>query len=161
MFRLGLTILVVLTAVMVLLPAAAMAGDRFVDNGDGTVTDRQLKVMWAKYDNQGDVTWQEAERFCRMGPNQILGLYDNWRMPTIAELESLFQKNEAGFETDCGQMVRAVPEIKLSCGWVWSGEKKSITARVFNFHRGYVYTDRLVHKQHYRALAVRNLSPGQ
>ena len=31
------------------------AGERFTDNGDGTVTDHQLGVMWAKTDNQGNI----------------------------------------------------------------------------------------------------------
>ncbi|RLA99728.1 MAG: hypothetical protein DRG83_12595 [Deltaproteobacteria bacterium] len=142
-----------------LLLQVARAGERFTDNGDGTVTDHQLGVMWAKYDNQGDIDWKGAERYCKLGPPQLLGKYDNWRMPTLAELKSLYvpDKNYKGYETDCGQWVKVVPEIRLSCGWVWSGEKRSITARVFNFRRGYDYTDRMVHKRHYRALPVRDL----
>ncbi len=137
----------------------AVAGDRFTDNGDGTVTDHLLGVMWAKHDNQGDIDWKGAQRYCRLGPPQLLGKYENWRMPTLDELKSLYvkDKNYKGYETDCGQWVKIVPDIKLSCGWVWAGEKRSITARVFNFRRGYDYTDRMVHKRHYRALPVRDL----
>ena len=136
---------------------------RFVDNGNGTVTDHKLKLMWAKYDNQGDIDWKGAERYCQMGPPQILGQYDDWRMPTLDELKSLyFRENDGpGYETDCGQRVKIAGGIILSCGWVWSVEVRSITARVFNFHRGYEYTDRRVHRKHYRALPVRNLTPGE
>ncbi|MBZ4659549.1 MAG: hypothetical protein JG766_1472 [Desulfacinum sp.] len=135
------------------------AETRFVDNGDGTVTDTLLKVMWAKTDNQGDVSWKEAERYCRLGPPHLIGRYDNWRMPTLEELRSLYVADSAypGYETTCGQRVRITPEIEISCGWVWSGEQRSISARVFNFSRGYEYTDRMVHKRNYRALPVRNL----
>ncbi len=136
-----------------------VAEERFVDNGDGTVTDNLLGVMWAKTDNQGDVSWKEAERYCKMGPPQILGKYNNWRMPTIEELKSLYVADPKykGYETDCGMKVKIVPAIRLSCGWIWSSDKKSISARVFNFNRGYQYTDRMVHKKAYRALPVRNL----
>ena len=156
-------IIVLFTLLIFSVGVSARAGDRFTDNGDGTVTDHQLKLMWARHDNQGDITWKEAERYCKMGPAQVMGKYENWRMPTLAELESLYvrDKSVAGYETDCGQKVRIVPIIRLSCGWVWTGEKRSITAKVFNFHRGYSYTDRRVHRKAYRALPVRNLPPGE
>lgn len=138
----------------------ANAQERFIENGDGTTTDIILGVMWAKNSNQGNITWKEAWRYCRQGPTQVFGKYANWRMPTIAELETLYiaDKNYTGYETDCGQIVRSVPEVSLTCGWIWSSEVKSITARVFNFHRGYIYTDRMVHNKNYRALPVRDLS---
>ena len=161
----------------------AFAGERFTDNGDGTVTDHQLGVMWAKYDNQGDIDWRGAQRYCRWGPPQIMGKYDNWRLPTIEELKSLYlrDKKYKGYETDCGQKVKIVSEIKLSCGWVWASEPmtidfelknkdkkvrkkvkvRTISARLFNFHRGYPYTDLMRHLKAYRALPVRDLQEGK
>jgi len=41
------------------LPAAA--GERFTDNGDGTVSDHELGLMWSKTDNNGDINWIQAE----------------------------------------------------------------------------------------------------
>ncbi|SMC21043.1 Protein of unknown function [Desulfacinum hydrothermale DSM 13146] len=152
----------ILVLMLFFVGAAAPIGaqGRFIDNGDGTVTDTQLQLMWAKTDNQGDVTWKEAQRWCRTGPPHLIGRYDNWRMPTLEELRSLYVADPAypGYETPCGQQVRITPEIELSCGWLWSGEQRSISARVFNFSRGYEYTDRMVHRRHYRALPVRNLN---
>ncbi len=151
-----------LTLLLVLGFSWAMAGERFTDNGDGTITDHQLKIMWTKHDNQGNIDWKGAQRFCRSGPH-ALGKYDNWRLPTLAELESLYLKDKdaKGYETDCGQIVKVFPEIRLSCGWVWSSEIRSITAVVYNFHRGYAFTDRMVQKKNYRALPVRDLLPGE
>ena len=140
--------------------SAALAGKRFIDNGDGTVTDHQLGVMWATTDNQGNINWKQADRWVRYTfPYTLETQYDNWRLPTLEELKSLYRKDEdyEGYDTDCGQRVKIVPQIKLSCGWVWSSEKKAITADVFNFNRGYNYTDRMVHKRAYRALPVRSL----
>ncbi|QTA87766.1 Lcl domain-containing protein [Desulfonema magnum] len=140
--------------------ATVLAGERFTNNGDGTVTDHQLGVMWSETDNQGDINWKQAERWVKYTfPDTLEARYDNWRLPTLEELQSLYLKDEnyKGYETDCGQQVRIVPHIKLSCGWLWTSEKKSITARVFNFNRGYHYTDRMVHKKAYRALPVRFL----
>ena len=138
-----------------------VAGDRFTDNGDGTVTDHLLGVMWGKTDNQGNIDWKGAERWVmytfpyRLPPEKR----NNWRLPTIKELQTLYvaDRDYKGYETDCGQWVKIVREIRLSCGWVWTSERKDITAGVFNFQRGYHYTDRLVHRKAYRALPVRTL----
>ncbi len=137
-----------------------LAGERFSDNNDGTVTDHLLGVMWSKTDNQGDINWNQAEKWVKYTfPDTLEKSYDNWRLPTFAELQSLFVKDKEykGYETDCGQRVKITPEIRLSCGWLWTSEKKSITARLFNFHRGYHYTDRMVKLKSYRALPVRSL----
>jgi hypothetical protein len=148
---------------LLVISSSAFAGERFTDNGDGTVTDHQLGVMWAKYDNQGDIDWRGAERWCRWGPPQIMGKYDNWRLPSMEELSSLYvrDKNYKGYETHCGQKVKMVQEIELSCGWVWTSEVKSITARVYNFQRGYHYMELKRHWKAYRALPVRDLQEGK
>jgi hypothetical protein len=157
-------ILSVMTLCLFISSALASAGERFRDNGDGTVTDHLLGVMWSKTDNQGDIDWKQAERWVKYTYPFSLPVEkrDHWRLPTLEELRSLYveDKDYKGYETDCGQRVKVVPQIELSCGWIWTSERKSITARVFNFRRGYHYTDRMVHKKHYRALPVRTLTPG-
>jgi len=139
----------------------ADAGERFTDNGDGTVTDHQLNIMWSQTDNQGDISWKQAERWVRFTfPQTIQAAYDDWRLPTLEELKSLHVEDRTyvGYETDCGQVVRVPAAIRLTCGWVWTSDTASaVTAAAFNFHRGYHYTDRMVHYRAYRALAVRDI----
>ena len=169
---------------LVLAFSSAFAGERFTDNGDGTVTDHELGVMWAKSDNQGDINWREAEQYCKWTfPFLIPTRYDNWRMPTVDELKTLFvrDKKHKGYETDCGQKVKVVQDIRLSCGWVWASEPmtidfdlkkkdekvkrkvkvRTISAKLFNFKRGYPYTDLMRHLKNYRALPVRDLQEGK
>jgi hypothetical protein len=141
---------------------SAIGGDRFTDNGDGTITDHKLGLMWSKVDNQGDISWSDADKWARFTFLYTLEKeYDDWRLPTLSELQSILLEdpNAMGYETVCGHWVKTVPEIELSCGWVWTAETDPIapTARIFNFDNLYHYTVRKAHKRGYRALPVRDL----
>ena len=154
-----------------LLCLPAWAGDRFIDNKDGTVTDNERGLMWAKTDNHGNIDWIQAEKWVKYTfPYTLEKKYDNWRLPTLDELKSLLNPddNYDGYETDCGQRVKTILHIKLTCGWVWTGEEIVIskdskgrtvapTARIFNFDNKYHYSVRKAHRRGYRALAVRDL----
>ena len=145
---------------LAVLCSAALAEERFTVNPDGTVADHELGVMWARESNPGDINWHQAKQWVKYTfPDTIPAGYDDWRLPTLEELASLYVRDEGykGYETDCGQRVKIVPEIQLTCGWIWTSERKSITARVYNFNRGYHYTDRMVHYRAYRALPVRDM----
>lgn len=160
MYRINLSSALIMVTCILLISTSAIAGDRFTDQGGDTVIDHQLGLMWAKTDNQGDINWKEANQWVKFTFGDTLTKrYDNWRLPTLAELQSLHVHDKAykGYETDCGQRVKIVPEIKLSCGWVWTSETSAIQAYIFNYNRGYHYTDRMVHKKAYRALPVRDL----
>lgn len=56
---------------------------RFVDNGDGTITDAWRRLMWSKADSGKELEWQEAWDWCR---GLKLGGHADWRMPTGEEL---------------------------------------------------------------------------
>ena len=78
--------------------AAAHAADRFTDNGDGTVTDHDMGLMWAKNDNHGDINWHQADKWVRYTfPYTLPTMYDNWRLPTLEELQSLVREGR-GYE---------------------------------------------------------------
>lgn len=139
---------------MIFLFGNACAGERFIDNGDGTVTDTTTNLMWASADNMGDIDWHDAVTYCKNPP--IAGYkYSDWRMPTIKELKTLFNKGGAKHESDCGLNVRIYPAITLSCAWVWSSESRAISAYAFSFRKGYQYMTLQLHKKSFRALPVR------
>ena len=154
------SILVVILCLTVLSAAAGGADDRFVDNGDGTVTDTTTGLMWAQADNMGHINWHDAKRY---SDNIILNVYNNWRMPTIKELETLFDGSLDGYETICGHNVKSAHQIELSCGFVWSSEVRtmsggySISAMVYNYSKGYSYSARMSQYRGFRALPVRSV----
>jgi len=154
--------LIVLTVGILTFFGTAAGGDRFTDNGDGTITDHKLGLMWSKADNQGDINWSDADRWAQFTFRYTLqNAYDNWRLPTLSELQSLLLEDPKtmGYETPCGHWVKTIAEIELSCGWVWTSETDPLapTARIFNFDNLYHYTVRKAHKRGYRALPVRDL----
>jgi len=69
--------------------------DRFVDNQDGTISDRATNLMWIKNGWRVDfisaVTWFVAMEKCK---SFRLGNYTNWRLPTIAEWAGLIDSNQ-------------------------------------------------------------------
>ena len=160
MAQVSVFLLVVLGVFLICAPT--WAGERFTDNGDGTVTDQQLGLMWANTDNLGDINWIQAEKWVKYTfPYTLEKKYDDWRLPTLEELKSLINPDNKykGYETDCGQWVKTIAQIQLTCGWVWTSETapNAPTARVFNFDNIYHYSVRKVHKRGYRALAVRDI----
>lgn len=148
-------------ALFILCTFSSFADDRFSDNGDGTVTDHQLNLMWSKSDNQGDINWEDAGKWVKFNLFYLLpdAKYDDWRLPTVRELRTLFIDNKEleGKLTDCGMRVKIVPQINLSCGWVWSSEAKDISANVFTYRLGYHFSDLKMHQKAHRVLAVRNI----
>ena len=153
------TILMIQFILIPLFCSPVLSGDRFIDNRNGTITDKQLNIMWAATDNIGDINWHQADKWVRYSLLHCLYCMITGVLPTLQELKSLYIKDKAyqGYESECGKKIKITPEIRLTCSFVWSADRQSVTAQVFNFGRGTFYSDRLVHDRGYRALAVRDL----
>ena len=66
--------------------------ERFTDNGDGTVTDNQTGLMWAKdADSGAQVSWWDAKTYAF---NEDAGGHSDWRLPEIWELYTLVDERE-------------------------------------------------------------------
>ena len=62
-------------------------GGRFLDNNNGTITDTQTGLMWAKADSWNDLgkclNWEDARTYVK---NLTLGGFKDWRLPTMNEI---------------------------------------------------------------------------
>lgn len=85
---------------------------RFVDNGDGTVTDTTTGLMWSKEDIGDRQSWEPADKACRA---LTLAGFSDWRLPTRAELLTLVDDTRHEPVID----VSAFPACKSS--WYWTG----------------------------------------
>ena len=145
---------------VIVIVSKSIAGPRFVDNGDGTITDHQLGLMWTQADNQKDVDWNQAMAWIQSLHGSSTGKqYSDWRLPTIEELQSLYIANPSysGYETQCGFPVKIVEDIKISCVLVWASDTALGAHVAFNFNIGDPFTVPSYDVKGCRALAVRNL----
>ena len=136
------------------------AEQRFIDHGNGTVTDRKLGLMWAKNDNQRDIFWNQIQGWLADDfSDTIPQLYSNWRLPTVSELKSLFVEDAKyeGYITDCGHPVKIVPQIRLSCILVWTSDSALGLPLAFDFNIGSAFTIDLHDNKGCRVLPVRFL----
>ena len=61
----------------------------FVDGGDGTVTDRATGLTWSRADSGTGMNWEAALAWVQAkNAAKHLG-HDDWRLPTVKELQSL------------------------------------------------------------------------
>lgn len=133
----------------------AQAEDRFTRHPDETVTDTRTGLTWSMNDNQGDISWEDANRWCRyLFPTVAKG--DGWRLPTVAELKTLVDKNGPIRETDCGEAAHILAPFTLTCPLVWSSERFLGTPTLFHFGIGAPVTASMADTTGCRSLAVRS-----
>ena len=66
----------------------------FVDNGDGTITDRATGLMWERGGSETDRDKDRAVFYVdKLNKSRFAG-YSNWRLPTLEELASLLNKDK-------------------------------------------------------------------
>ncbi|WP_028866071.1 DUF1566 domain-containing protein [Psychromonas aquimarina] len=60
--------------------------NRFINNGDGTITDAASGLMWQRADSAKAMNWQDALDYAE---NLRLAGYSDWRLPSAKELHSI------------------------------------------------------------------------
>jgi hypothetical protein len=68
--------------------------ERFIDNGDGTITDTKNNLMWTKTDSMNDLKkwccYQDCLDYVRaLRENKFAG-YDDWHLPKHDEMGTLY-----------------------------------------------------------------------
>lgn len=65
---------------------------RYIDNGDGTITDRSSGLVWQSQDG-GEMTIEQARRYAE---ELVLGGHDDWRLPLSMELFTIMDQRLHG-----------------------------------------------------------------
>ena len=112
----------------------------FLDNGDGSITDRATGLMWERGGSSSPVYYNQAKDYVSRLNREGSSGYTNWRMPTTEELFSLLERepNERGQYID-----PLFQHIQDKC---WSADRdlthhqaaNAIIAPVANFNKGQI-----------------------
>ena len=111
---------------------------RYIDDEDGTVTDTKTGLMWTKKDSYADLgkclDWNKSRSYVS---SLTTGGYNDWRMPTVEELKSIYEKSKNN-KTYSGDTIHSDPIFASGGGhYYWSSETKgSSRAREVFFHYG-------------------------
>ena len=143
-----ITLAIGLFIILGLIVIPAIASDRFVNNGDGTVTDTKTGLIWSAKDNGGHINWTNARSYCQSYKG---GGHIDWRMPTLAELKSLYDpeiQNKRGYH---------IPKlINTTAETCWASETRGEIAARFNLTYGREYWLRKTHSGVGSVLPVRS-----
>jgi len=121
--------------------------DHLTVNGDGTVTDTATGLMWQQATPADNMSWPEALSHCE---NMRLGLYGDWRLPSIVELASIVDLGRVAPAIDAGYF----PDTIQSFYWSASTDMDPTgNAWLVNMHAG--YSGRFVKSETYYVRAVR------
>ncbi|MFQ5481388.1 MAG: DUF1566 domain-containing protein [Nitrospinaceae bacterium] len=117
--------------------------DRFVDNGNGAITDTFTALVWKKEDSFQDlkkfVTFRQAKKYLKKINEEKSAGFDDWRLPTREEAHSLFYQDKSKKIMDKYEMELFIdPVFPEGCGWdTWtSNTRGKITAYTYAFSSG-------------------------
>ena len=108
----------------------------YIPYKNGTVLDTRTGLMWASkalYERQvgGNVgyetTWDAAKEIAE---NYKGGGYTDWRLPTLEELSSLYDRNNNKYNNNMTDY------IQIEGGRPWASDRKGEAAACFRFYEG-------------------------
>lgn len=122
---------VVVAVALVVAASACRPAERFVAASAEVVHDAATDLDWTRRDHDEALAWDAADRWCG---ELVLGGRNDWRLPEIGELQTLY---DAGRDEPCGdRRCRVDPVIRTRGPYVWSATARGVGTR-FYFDLGY------------------------
>lgn len=80
---------------------ARSSDGRFIDHGNGTITDAKTKLMWTKEDSYallGEcLDWDASKSYVS---ELSTGGHNDWRIPTTKELKTIYEESKSNIFSD-------------------------------------------------------------
>lgn len=113
---------------------------RFIDNGNGTITDNKMNLMWKKTDSFQDTkkwqNWFRGHEYLQIVNLERFGGYEDWRFPWEDEAYSLLELDKAN-KDKYGDDVYLDPIFEPgSAGVTWTEDTKESAALVVQYDDG-------------------------
>lgn len=129
--RLVRMIQVLFVTMVVACAALVQAGESYVDNQDGTISDPKHGTMWQKADDGVERSWPEAVTYCE---SLELAGHNDWVLPKAYQLEGLI-------DTATSPTIDPLFAVKASYYWSATDSTSSTdSAKYVNFFYGNTYT---------------------
>ena len=114
--------------------------ERFIDNQDGTMTDSTTELVWMQEDAwQKEAkwfTWDEATDLVHDLNNIKLGGFQDWRLPTEEEIQSLYHE-KASNQDKYGKEIHLWPAFPSGgLATVWLKGESGQEGIIFDFKNG-------------------------
>jgi hypothetical protein len=104
----------------------------FVDNGNGTVTDRRTRLMWQQDGSPASMTWPDAVKYVQEINQEGFAGHSDWRLPTVEELASVMERSWLNDDLFLD------PVFGSGQKYCWSVDTKGVErAWKSNFHLGF------------------------
>ena len=117
-----------------------MAKDRFIDNGNGTITDTQTNVMWKKTDSFQDtqkwLNWFKGQDYVEITNMERFAGFEDWRYPTEEEAWSLFDLNFKNTDKYGDEIYLSSVFEAGSAGTTWTLVERDSSALVVQYEDG-------------------------
>ncbi len=138
---------------------------RFTDNGDKTITDTKTGFMWMKqdsYQHKGHwLNWFGAVDYIEEINQERFADYLDWRLPTIAELTTLYEGDKVNSQQVGSEMKIHMDPIfaKEGSGTLWTSEVNgnyNAFGVVFNHGQRFNSSKRKKARRAVRAIRITN-----
>ena len=116
---------------------------RFLKRDDGTIYDSVTSVTWMANDSfldlERDVSYSEAEDYVKETNKKKAGGYSDWRIPSIQEASSIFNKEKLNKDSKGGDIFldAVFPPGAANCTWTSSTRGKE--AQIMFYANGCPY----------------------